>query len=154
MSPYKKILCPTDGSATSAVGMREAASLAKSMGAELRFFHVMEFQPAMLGYEGGPVMPAMFDSLRQSSAEVVARAHKFAIDQGVEASVGSVEAIGTRTSDSIIEEARRYGADLIVLGTHGRRGVRRMLLGSDAEAVAREAPCAVLLVRVPESPTQ
>ncbi len=65
--------------------------------------------------------------------------------------MGSVEAIGSRTSDSIIEEAKSYGADLIVLGTHGRRGVRRMLLGSDAEAVAREAACAVLLVRAPES---
>ncbi len=151
MSLYKKILCPIDGSPTSEVGMREAASLAKSMGAQLRFFHVMEFQPAMLGYEGGPVMPAMFDALRQSTAEVVARARKFALEQNIEATVGSVEAIGTRTSDSIIEEARSYGADLIVLGTHGRRGVRRMLLGSDAEAVAREAPCAVLLVRAPES---
>lgn len=152
MSPYQKILCPIDGSKTSERGMREAAYLAKTMGANLRFFHVMEFQPAMLGYEGGPVIPAMFDALKAENTEIIARARKFATDQALEASVGSVEAIGTRVSDSIVDEAKRYGADLIVLGTHGRRGVRRMLLGSDAEAVSREAPCAVLLVRDTKAP--
>ncbi len=147
MSPYQKILCPIDGSLTSERGMLEAAFLAKTLGASLRFFHVMQFQPAMLGYEGGPVIPSMFDAMRAENSEIVSRARKFATDQKIEASVGSVEAIGTRVSDAIVDEAKQYGADLIVLGTHGRRGMRRILLGSDAEAVLREAPCAVLLVR-------
>ncbi len=151
MSPYHKILCPTDGSAAAERGMLEAASLAKTMGAKLRFFHVMEFQPAALGYEGGPVMPETFDAMRRSAADVVARAQKFATEQGVDATVGSIEATGTRISDAILDEAKSYQADLIVIGTHGRGGILRLLLGSDAEAVAREAPCAVLLVRLADT---
>jgi nucleotide-binding universal stress UspA family protein len=51
----------------------------------------------------------------------------------------------------VASEARQWPADLIVLGTHGRRGVGRWLLGSDAERIARYAPVPVLLVRAPES---
>ncbi len=58
-----------------------------------------------------------------------------------------IETAGRRVPGAIVEEARRWGADLIVVGTHGRRGLDRLLLGSVAEGVARMSPVSVLLVR-------
>jgi nucleotide-binding universal stress UspA family protein len=62
-----------------------------------------------------------------------------------------VECYARRTSEVVCEQANAWHADLIVVGTHGRRGVRRMMLGSDAEQIVREAPVPVLVVRAPES---
>ena len=58
---------------------------------------------------------------------------------------------GGRVADAILQEAKSAGCDLIVIGTHGRRGFRRALLGSDAESVLRESPVPVLLVRAPSA---
>lgn len=147
MGPYRRILCPIDGSATAERGMREAAALARTMGAELRFFHAVEFHSATLGAEGTMVSPGLIAELQRWGEEVVEKALAFAADEGLNASVATVQAIGTRVADAVLEEAQRWSADLIVMGTHGRKGARRMLLGSDAEDVSRRAPCAVLLVR-------
>lgn len=146
MSLYNQILCPIDGSPTSERGMTEAAAVAKAMGASVRFFHVVDLQPALLGTEGAAVAMGALDELKKHGQKIVDAALKFAADQGIAATAGSVEAVGSRVSEAIIEEAVNCKADLIVIGSHGRRGVRRMLLGSDAEAIARQAPCAVLLV--------
>ena len=62
-----------------------------------------------------------------------------------------VERTAARISERIVEQAKAWGAELIVIGTHGRRGVGRMLLGSDAEQTVRIAPVPVLLVRAPEA---
>ena len=56
---------------------------------------------------------------------------------------------GGRVADTILREIKNTGCDLVVIGTHGRRGLRRALLGSDAESVLRESPVPVLLVRAP-----
>jgi len=66
----------------------------------------------------------------------------------VKAETVQVESRGRAVSDVILAEARRSHADVIVMGTHGRRGLNRLLLGSDAERVLREAPVPVLLTRV------
>jgi nucleotide-binding universal stress UspA family protein len=64
-----------------------------------------------------------------------------------------IETLGGRTADEIVREAKQWPADLIVLGTHGRRGLKRLAMGSDAEMVLRLAPVPVLMVRdEPESP--
>ena len=77
-------------------------------------------------------------------------ASKVALKQGVKAAASLVESRGRPVSDVILDEARKWRADLIVMGTHGRRGVNRLLLGSDAERVLRSAPVPVLLVRPEE----
>jgi nucleotide-binding universal stress UspA family protein len=66
---------------------------------------------------------------------------------GVQATTATVDASGRPTADAIVAEAIASGADLIAIGTHGRRGVQRMLLGSVAESVARHATVPVLLIR-------
>lgn len=146
MSLYNQILCPIDGSPTSERGMNEAAAVAKAMGAKVHFFHVIDFQPALIGGEGATIAVSALDELKRNGQRVVDAALKFAAENGIDATAGSVEAVGSRVSDTIIDEAVRCKADLIVIGSHGRRGVRRMLLGSDAESIARQSPCAVLLV--------
>jgi nucleotide-binding universal stress UspA family protein len=62
-----------------------------------------------------------------------------------------VEARTERVADTIVQEARDAGCDLVVMGTHGRRGFNRVLMGSDAEIVLRHCPLPVLLVRHPEA---
>jgi len=70
---------------------------------------------------------------------------------GVRADTVLLEGMKTRLCDAIAEQASAWGAELIVIGTHGRRGVGRMLLGSDAEQIVRTAPVPVLLVRAPQA---
>ena len=69
--------------------------------------------------------------------------------QGVTAETSLHDLRGGRVADAIVEEARQSRCDLIVIGTHGRRGVARAMLGSDAENVVRSSPVPVLLVRAP-----
>jgi nucleotide-binding universal stress UspA family protein len=91
----------------------------------------------------GDVVPAM----RKSGAAVLARARARAAAAGLEVDTLLLESTGPRASELIVEQARAWAADLIVIGTHGRRGIGRFLLGSDAEQVLRLAPVPVLLVR-------
>ena len=72
--------------------------------------------------------------------------------QGVAVDAVLLESFAARVSDLVVEQALGWKADLIVIGTHGRRGVRRMLLGSDAEQILRQAPVPVLLVRAAQAP--
>ena len=76
-----------------------------------------------------------------SGAERVVREH------ALEPQSALVESIGGRAADSIIEQAKQWPADVIVMGTHGRRGLRRLAMGSDAELVVRSSPTPVVLVR-------
>ena len=80
--------------------------------------------------------------LEQAVAEVA--------KQGYQADSALRESFSGRAADEIVAEARECKADLIVLGTHGRRGVSRLVMGSDAEQVVRDAPVPVLLVRAQE----
>jgi nucleotide-binding universal stress UspA family protein len=152
MSLYNRILCPIDGSPTSDRGIQEAISLAKVMDAQILFFHVIDLQPALLGVEGGVAVSGALEALRKRSVEIAEHARRLVADSGVDTNFVSVEAVGTRVSDEILAEAVKFKADLVVIGTHGRRGMRRLLLGSDAESVARQASCAVLLVHVAPKP--
>ena len=90
--------------------------------------------------------------LHEAGQELLNQARAQAIDQGIAADVVLDEAPGRRLADAVLEQVRSWPADLIVLGTHGRRGVSRLLLGSDAEQVLRVAPVPVLLVRSADEP--
>jgi len=150
MRAYRKILVAVDGSAASAKGLREALRLAKAERARLFILHVVDEYPAfaaldgmMAGAPGADLVPA----LREGGKRVLARAKSAAQKAGVPAKAILREMLSGPAAYPIVREARRLGADLIVLGTHGRRGVRRLVLGSDAEQVVRTAPVPVLLVR-------
>ena len=150
MGAYRKILVAVDGSTASAKGLREALRLAKAEGARLFMLHVVDEYPAfaaldgmMAGAPGADLVPA----LREGGKRVLARAKSTAEKAHVPAKAILREMLSGPADYPIVREARKVGADLIVLGTHGRRGVRRLVLGSDAEQVVRTASVPVLLVR-------
>ncbi|NLD54867.1 MAG: universal stress protein [Burkholderiaceae bacterium] len=148
MSNYQRILVPIDGSPTSDAGAREAIALAKLTGGQLRFLHYLDPMPFFAGLEGAAAIAVdAVGVMRKDAEQMLQRARDQAVAQGVAADTVLVDTAGGRLSDQVREQADHWLADLVVVGTHGRRGVRRTLLGSDAEDVARTSPVPVLLVR-------
>lgn len=148
MSTYHQILVPVDGSPTSEKALDEAIRLAQLTGARLRLVHVVDELSYVNGFE--PAMNYLNEIIplmREAGEKLLAHERQKAVDKGVEAdSVLVVEGPG-RICDHVAEQARRIKADLIVVGSHGRRGIGRVLLGSDAEQIVRHAPVPVLVVR-------
>ena len=143
---YKRILVPVDGSPTAAMGMVEAIKLAKEGGGKLILLHVVEDYSALVGPEAGASIAPMLDGLRHAGQGVLGRIVRRVERAGIKPKGVLVESYGGRVADSIVEQATLLRADLIVMGTHGRRGVTRVLLGSDADVVVRYSPVPVLLV--------
>jgi nucleotide-binding universal stress UspA family protein len=148
MSAYRRILAAVDGSDASNRGLREALRLAKEERAQLFIMHIVDEYPAYAMPDAGAYGTVDIVSLlRKGGARTLAKAKAAAEKQGLRPKAILRETIGGSAAAAIVREAKRQRADLIVLGTHGRRGVRRLVLGSDAEHVVREAPVPVLLVR-------
>jgi nucleotide-binding universal stress UspA family protein len=148
MSAYRRILVATDGSLASMKGLREAMRLAKAEGAELRILHVVNEAVPYSPLAGSPpvsLIPILLESGRRLLKKALAQARK----QRVPARTILVESAEREAASTIVAQARKQRADLIVLGTHGRRGMLRLVLGSDAEQVVRTSPVPVLLVRAP-----
>ena len=143
---YKLILVPVDGSETSARGLSEAVRLSKDTGAKLRLLHVVDeylvFATPELGMYSNPVL----ESLRGLGAKTLESVAGVAKAAGAATESVLLESAGSRVADLIVAEAARAKADLIVMGTHGRRGIKRALIGSDAELVMRYSPVPVMLV--------
>ena len=144
---YKKILVPIDGSSTSNLGIREAMKLAKEQRAKLRLVHVVDELVIVSSPEALVPVGDIAGMLRDAGKKILDKAKALVEKAGASADTVLIERFGGRAADSIIAEAKKWPADLIVLGTHGRRGVRRMVLGSDAEEVVRSSPVPALLVR-------
>lgn len=145
---YQNILVPIDGSAVAERGLREAIELAKCNGAQLRLLHVMH-EVILTGSDAQPLLftPALLESLQEGGRAILRQAAGLVREQGLSPQVVLLECWGRRAADVIIEQAEQWPADLIVMGTHGRRGLRRLALGSDAEMVLRAASVPVLVVR-------
>lgn len=147
---YKRILVPVDGSPTSAKGLKAAIKLAAAGNgrarARLRLLLVVEefgvFAAPETGADIGPILAAM----KAGGRRTLARIERSARAAGVHPETALVENFSGRVADAIVKEAKRWRADLIVMGTHGRRGVKRALLGSDAELVVRYSRVPVLLI--------
>lgn len=149
---FKRILVAVDGSPTSNRGFKVAVALAKSLGARLVVLHVIDERAVGIGLSAsGYVAPAYVEdviaALRDAGRKVLAKAQREAKAQGQEIDAHLVESLGDGVAQTILRQARKIKPDLIVLGTHGRRGLARVVVGSDAETVLREANVPVLLVR-------
>jgi nucleotide-binding universal stress UspA family protein len=144
---YRRILVAIDGSKTAARGLREAIALAKDQAAALRVVHVVD-KMAIIGVaEAGMNPRPVLARLARSGRAVLDEARRGAKKLGVHAETVLHEPVTKRVADAVLREAKKWRADLIVMGTHGRRGVPRLVLGSDAEQVVRLAEVPVLLVR-------
>jgi nucleotide-binding universal stress UspA family protein len=143
---YKHILCPLDGSKPSRSGMTEAVHLAKALGAKIRFLNVVDTFLYMTDPQVTIDM-GVIDNLRGAGKKMLKEAMEFASSSGVQADSQLVEASGFHVADAIVDEAKKWRADLIVMGTHGRRGFKHLVMGSDAETVIKLSNVPVLLTR-------
>lgn len=147
MTIYQHILVPIDGSATSERALQEAIRLADGK-ARLRLVYVLE-EIFPLDTEGYAFIDyaALQEAVRHTGERTLAQAAEKARQSGITAETALLDAKGERIAGVIKDDALHWRADLIVIGTHGRSGLSRLLLGSVAEGVARDAPVPVLLVR-------
>jgi len=144
---YQRILVPVDGSETAQLGLAEAVKLASALKSRLRLVHIVDELPAVSPQLFGAVYEGIYDKLREGGQAILAKAEDTVRTADVPAETQLVEALGGIAGEYIVREANAWSADLIVSGTHGRRGLRRIVMGSDAEFVVRHSPVPVLLVR-------
>ncbi|SCY48895.1 universal stress protein [Nitrosospira sp. Nsp13] len=143
---YQHILVPVDGSATSDRALQEAIRLARQQSAQLELVHVVE-DIRLLDSDSYINYAEMQETVRNSGKKMLAHAQMVVQLTGMGAEINLLEAHGKRIASIIVEEAERWPADLIVIGTHGRSGFSRVLFGSVAEGVVRTAHIPVLLIR-------
>ena len=144
---YERILVAVDGSATALRGLDEAIKVAKSTGGQLLLVHVVNDIVVTPDYVPSVYYERLVQSLRESGARILEQAETIARRAAVSSERRLLDTVGTRVADEIVKQAKQWRADLIVMGTHGRRGFERLVMGSDAELVLRLATVPVLLVR-------
>ncbi len=150
---FKKILIPTDGSPLSAQAANAGVTFARSTGAELVALHVTQPFAATIGFDGMAAAYAITDESYEKAAADQA-------DKYIESVLHRAETAGvkaTRVSvsnfnvaDGIVQAAEEHGCDLIFIGSHGRSGLSRLLLGSVTAKVLSLAHTGVLVYRVKE----
>jgi len=144
---YARILVPVDASAAAAAGFREALGLAHRCRARLRLVHVLEDLPFVAPGAAFQTVPEeAAQSLLLASSRLLTRLRDEAIRDGAQVDCVLVENADHRAGELINEQAVAWKAELIVMGTHGRRGAERFMEGSVAEQVVRHADVPVLLV--------
>ena len=148
---YERILVPFDGSPTSNAGLDEAVKLAKLTGASIRLVHVLDHLPFSTGHAG--LTGDLLGILIETGSQVLLEGKRRVEAASVPVDTFLSETFGERVCNVVAEQAKAWNADLIVIGTHGRRGVKRLLIGSDAEQIVRVAPVPVLVVRAPPGAT-
>lgn len=138
--PIDRILLPTDGSDGAQAAIRHATAVATAVDASLHILHVVDVSAA-----AGGGRPEIYEALQELGAEAIDTARTYALD----ADVRSVEAsiVSDHVDRSIIEYTDSRDIDLLVMGTQGRSGVRRLWLGSETERVIRQSPRPVLAVK-------
>ena len=145
---YQKILVPIDGSSTAAAGLEEAIKLARLCGARLRLLHIVDELSLVLGTGYGAAhVGDIFDLLREGGATILREAQAQVQAAGVAVDTVLSDNLHGGVCEQVVQQALDWKAELIVLGTHGRRGTRRLFFGSDAENILRQAPVPVLLIR-------
>jgi len=154
MSDYGTFIVPYDFSVHARAALFAAADLAKRLNADLHLIHVVQPPAYAYGYAsfgggGGGVRPTIdMAEVRESAMKSLQN-----IVDGIEDFPGKIEphvVEGSGIADVIRESADQLGADLIVMGTHGRTGLAHVFLGSVAERTLRRAPCPVLTIQSPD----
>jgi nucleotide-binding universal stress UspA family protein len=152
---YSKILVAVDESEASRHALQQAIELARKLSATLRMVHVVDMSWLPIGPEVAIDTAVLTAARRGVGENTIAAARDVARAAGFEAEAGLIE---TETpiqhvAEAIAREASRWGADLVVLGTHGRRGFQHLMLGSVAERMTRLSSGPVLLIPSPKGPS-
>jgi len=143
---YQRIMVPVDGSETSRKALQEAIKLAQTFNARLKLVHVVE-NARVFDAEGMVDYAALREIATKGGEQILARGKEMAEQAGVAAETALLESGGDRNENVIVADARQWLAELIVIGTHGRSGISRLLFGSVAEGIVRGATTPVLLIR-------
>ncbi len=147
---YKRILVPVDGSETATKALVAALQLARESGGQVRLVHLVEgLTPMAIDQYGAAWTGDIIDALKKGGEQILEDAMAVARASGVPADTEIFDSFGERLADAVVDAAQRFEADLVVVGTHGRRGMGRLLLGSGAEQIVRLSPVPVLVVRTP-----
>lgn len=144
---YKRILVAIDGTSAASLALAEAIELARDHGTEILLVHVIDDLRLTAGDIGGVNLSYEAPRLREAGKALLQDAAARARAAGIAVRSVLLEEIGVGVGACLVQRAREWQADLIVCGTHGRRGIRRLLMGSDAEYIVRHTPVPVLLVR-------
>ena len=149
---YDSILVAIDGSETSDRALQEAIDLATDQKAALRILHVIDVSPAYLSVDTPYPFVEYQQAMQAAGEKLLAnrldKARHFGVK--VDSKLIAIEMYGEHIYDVIEEQSKQWPADLIVIGTHGRRGARHLMLGSVAEGLIRVATRPVLLIRGPK----
>src|SRR5438105_3969153 len=138
---YTRILVPVDGSPTSGLGLREAIAFAKAQKARLQLVHVVDVHNSLMA---GANVTDLVQALTQRGRRILAKAAQLARKAGLARDSVLLETLTGPAAEPILRQAKKARVDLIVMGTHGRRGLRRLVMGSDAEQIVRNAPVPVM----------
>jgi len=144
---YKRILAPIDGSDAAQRGIDEAIALALDQRAALHLVYVIDGSMAAIDPSAFLAYDELQGALRTTGKNVLAKAQQRAAERGAEATTVLRETTSHRAASAVIAEAKKAECDVIVMGTHGRRGFSHLVLGSVAEEVIKTSPVPVLLVR-------
>ena len=150
---YRRIMVSVDGSATSNKALVAATQMANYSGgrAVLRLVHVLDEMAYFTGFDPyGGQSGELIKIMRETGEKILADALAIVQAAGIQADTVLIDKFGERLGETVAAEAQNWKADLIVVGTHGRRRVGRMFLGSGAEQIIRLAPVPVLVIRTPD----
>ena len=148
---YHNILVPIDGTDIGQLGLREAIALARGSDSRIRLIHIIDTVPVYAPRSAPEATRESRSNIRSDGEMIIHEAKTAVRSAGIDVDERLIEAIGARIGPLVISAAADWPAHLIVCGTHGRRGLARMLLGSDAEYIVRHSSVAVLIVRSPRA---
>jgi universal stress protein A len=138
--PYKRILCPVDFDGNSGAAVKEAAALARLLDATVLLLHVVQINPlATEGYVLAELQESQSNAARVKVAEIAGR-DLVGVKHEIDIEIGD-------PAETLLAMEKKLNADVVVMATHGRRGVTRLVLGSVAEKIVRESTVPVLTLR-------
>ena len=152
---YRRILVAVDGSATSKKALSAALEMASYSGGRsvIRLIHVvdeMAYFTSLDPYAGQSY--SVISVMRDAGAKILADALAIVQSAGVQADTVLVDRLGAHLAETVAGQATEWNASLIVVGTHGRKGIGRILMGSGAEQIIRLSTCPVLVIRSDQNP--
>lgn len=150
---YSNILVAVDGSEASLHALRHATQLARGLSAALHIVHVVDMSWLPVAPELAIDVETLTAARRRAGEQTLAAAREVAREAGVDADAALVETDTPvqHLAEAIVKAGLAWPADLFVVGSHGRRGFQRLMLGSVAEGIARRSPVPVLLVPAPHT---
>ncbi|MBI2793010.1 MAG: universal stress protein [Gammaproteobacteria bacterium] len=145
---FKRILIPIDGSKAANLALSKAITLCKNQKARLLIVHSIDYMKLAIGVEGVDAV-TLHKGLKKTGKKMLEKAQKLAEKRKVKAETRLIESLKltSRIDNKVVKEAKRWRADLIVLGTHKKHGIKHLIFGSEAENIMHKTKIPILLFR-------